>query len=192
MKIEDIQKKYNKQKKLLLKYNHHYFNLDSPLVNDSQYDKIKNEIIKLENEFPQLKKKVRSQIKLALLYRKKFKKIKHSIPMLSLSNTFNVEGMKDFISKVSNYLNVKNENFSFSSELKIDGISAALTYENGILVKGLSRGDGITGEDILENLKTIKDIPKNISEDNLPRILEIRGEVYIGKNDFKKLKKRLC
>ena len=109
--------------------------------------------------------------------------------MLSLSNTFNVEGMKDFISKVSNYLNVKNENFSFSSELKIDGISAALTYENGILVKGLSRGDGITGEDILENLKTIKDIPKNISEDNLPRILEIRGEVYIGKNDFKKLKK---
>ena len=75
MKIEDIQKKYNKQKKLLLKYNHHYFNLDSPLVNDSQYDKIKNEIIKLENEFPQLKKKVRSQIKLALLYRKNLKKL---------------------------------------------------------------------------------------------------------------------
>ena len=189
MKIEDIQKKYNKQKKLLLKYNHHYFNLDSPLVNDSQYDKIKNEIIKLENEFPQLKKKSSISDQIGAPLSKKFKKIKHSIPMLSLSNTFNVEGMKDFISKVSNYLNVKNENFSFSSELKIDGISAALTYENGILVKGLSRGDGITGEDILENLKTIKDIPKNISEDNLPRILEIRGEVYIGKNDFKKLKK---
>ena len=145
MKIEDIQKKYNKQKKLLLKYNHHYFNLDSPLVNDSQYDKIKNEIIKLENEFPQLKKKSSISDQVGAPLSKKFKKIKHSIPMLSLSNTFNVEGMKDFISKVSNYLNVKNENFSFSSELKIDGISAALTYENGILVKGLSRGDGETG-----------------------------------------------
>ena len=112
--------------------------------------------------------------------------------MLSLSNTFNKEGMKDFISKVSNYLNVKNENFNFSSELKIDGISASLSYENGILVKGLSRGDGITGEDILENLKTIKDIPKKIFDNNLPKILEIRGEVYIGKNDFNKLKKRFC
>ena len=74
--------------------------------------------------------------------------------------------MNDFISKISNYLNIKNKNFNFSSELKIDGISASLTYENGILTKGLSRGDGITGEDILENLKTIKDIPKKISDES--------------------------
>ena len=82
--------------------------------------------------------------------------------MLSLSNTFDAKGMEDFISKISNYLNIKNKNFNFSSELKIDGISASLTYENGILIKGLSRGDGITGEDILENLKTITQIPKDI------------------------------
>ena len=112
--------------------------------------------------------------------------------MLSLSNTFNSEGMKDFISKISNYLNIKDKDFKFSSELKIDGISASLSYENGILKKGLSRGDGITGEDILENLKTIKDIPQKISDQNLPKTLEIRGEVFIGKNDFKKLEKNFA
>ena len=111
------------------------------------------------------------------------------MPMLSLSNTFNSEGMKDFINKIANYLNTKNINFDFSSELKIDGISASLTYENGLLIKGLSRGDGVTGEDILENLKTIKEVPKKISDNNIPHILEIRGEVYIGKKDFRSLKK---
>ena len=109
--------------------------------------------------------------------------------MLSLSNTFNYEGMKDFISKIANYLNIKNKNFDFSSELKIDGISASLTYEKGILIRGLSRGDGVTGEDILENLKTISDIPKKIIDTSLPKTLEVRGEVYIGKRDFKNLKK---
>ena len=100
--------------------------------------------------------------------------------------------MEDFISKISNYLNIKNKNFNFSSELKIDGISASLTYENGILIKGLSRGDGITGEDILENLKTINQIPKKISDNNLPKLLEIRGEVFISKKDFKKLNKNFA
>ena len=189
MKKQDIQKKYDNKKKLFLKYNHHYFNLDSPLVTDSKYDQIKNEIIKLENDFPYLARKNSIQDQVGAPITKKFKKIKHSIPMLSLSNTFDVKGMEDFISKISNYLNTKNKNLSFSSELKIDGISASLTYENGILVKGLSRGDGITGEDILENLKTIKNIPKKIIDKNLPNVLEVRGEVYIGKKDFKKLKK---
>ena len=108
--------------------------------------------------------------------------------MLSLSNTFDSKGMEDFINKVANYLNEKNKNFNFSSELKIDGISASLTYKDGILIKGLSRGDGKTGEDILENLKTIPAIPKKIKAKNIPNLLEIRCEVYIGKKDFKNLK----
>ena len=159
MKKQDIKKKYNKEKKLLQKYNHHYFNLDSPLVTDTIYDQIKNEVIRLEKEFPYLRAKNSVLDQVGAPVTKKFKKIKHSKPMLSLSNTFNAEGMEDFISKISNYLNIKNKNFDFSSELKIDGISASLTYENGILTKGLSRGDGITVEDILENLKTINQIP---------------------------------
>ena len=189
MNKQDIKKKYNKEKKLLQKYNHHYFNLDSPLVPDSTYDQIKNQLIKLEKEFPYLKVKESIQDQVGAPVLKKFKKIKHSKPMLSLSNTFNADGIEDFISKISNYLNIKNKNFDFSSELKIDGISASLTYENGILIKGLSRGDGIIGEDILENLKTIRQIPRKISDINLPKLLEIRGEVYLGKTDFKKLNK---
>ena len=111
--------------------------------------------------------------------------------MLSLSNTFNYEGMKDFISKIANYLNIKNKNFDFSSELKIDGISASLTYEKGILIKGLSRGDGVTGEDILENLKTISDIPKKIMDNSLPKTLEVRVKFTLVKEILKILKKIL-
>tara|TARA_B100001057_G_scaffold499074_1_gene608394 strand:- start:5229 stop:7259 length:2031 start_codon:yes stop_codon:yes gene_type:complete len=192
MKRQEIQKKYNKQKKLLLKYNHHYFNLDSPIISDAKYDQIKQEILKLEKNFTYLKKDKSISDQVGAPVTKKFKKIKHSKPMLSLSNTFNSKGMEDFISKIANYLNIKKRDFNFSSELKIDGISASLTYENGLLVKGLSRGDGITGEDILENLKTIDDIPKKISDNNIPKLLEVRGEVYIGKKDFKKLKKNFA
>ena len=113
MNKQNIKKKYNKEKKLLQKYNHHYFNLDSPLVTDSKYDQIKNEVIKLEKEFPYLKAKESIQDQIGAPVTKKFKKIKHSKPMLSLSNTFNAEGIKDFISKISNYLNIENKDFDF-------------------------------------------------------------------------------
>ena len=122
----------------------------------------------------------------------KFQKIKHLKPMLSLSNAFEKEDMKDFLSKISNFLNKKDLNIELSSEPKIDGISATLIYEKGLLTKGLSRGDGITGEDILQNLITIKEIPKKIPEKNIPKIIEIRGEVYIGKRDFEIIKKNFA
>ncbi len=192
MSKQDIKKKYEKEKKLLQKYNHHYFNLDSPLISDTKYDQIKQNLIKLEKEFPYLKIKGSVQNQVGAPLTNKFKKIKHLKPMLSLSNTFNADGMIDFTNKISNYLNMKNKNFDFSSELKIDGISASLTYDNGILVRGLSRGDGVTGEDILENLKSISQIPKKIKDTDLPKLLEIRGEVYIGKKDFKKIKKNFA
>ena len=112
--------------------------------------------------------------------------------MLSLSNAFNLEDMKDFIKKVKNFLKIDRNNFELSSEPKIDGISAALTYKNGRLIKGLSRGDGFVGEDILENLKTIETIPKKIDDKKVPEILEVRGEVYIGKKDFEKIKDKFA
>ena len=98
----------------------------------------------------------------------------HDVPMLSLSNAFSKENVVDFIKKISNFLNLKNsEKITFSVEPKIDGISASLKYVDGVFVLGLSRGDGKTGEDITNNLRTIKDIPNKILKDNFPNILEV-------------------
>ena len=193
MKNKDVLKKYNKNLELINKYNHYYFNLDSSLVSDQEYDTLKDELLNLEIKYPFLKKKGSVLNNIGAPLTKKFQKIEHSQPMLSLSNTFDENGMNDFISKISNYLNNKNMKFNFSSELKIDGISASLTYKNGLLKRGLSRGDGVIGEDILENLKTIKDIPKEISDKkDLPELIEIRGEVFTGKKDFEKLKHKFA
>ena len=122
----------------------------------------------------------------------KFKKINHIIPMLSLSNAFDEKGMEDFIKKVNNFLNLNNKNLEFFAEPKIDGISATLIYEKGRLIRGLSRGDGTVGEDILQNLKTIQSIPKKIEANDVPELLEIRCEVYIGKKDFNKMKENFA
>ena len=189
---KDILKDFNKKLNLLKQYNHNYYNLDSPLITDEKYDILKEDLLLMEKDFPFLKKKRTELEKVGAPLTKKFKKIKHSKPMLSLSNVFDRKGMNDFINKIANYLNMKNQMFDFSSELKIDGISASLTYENGVLKKGLSRGDGITGEDILENLKTISEIPKKILDKKVPKIVEVRGEVYIGKKDFEKLNKNFA
>ena len=113
--------------------------------------------------------------------------------MLSLSNAFNKKDLVNFEKKISNFLNLKeNNNTEYSVEPKIDGISASLTYKNCNLVLGLSRGDGIEGEIITDNLKTIKDIPKKINYKNFPKDIDIRGEVYIGKKDFEKIKGRFA
>ena len=112
--------------------------------------------------------------------------------MLSLSNAFEKKDMDDFIKKVNNFLNSRDNNLELFSEPKIDGISATLIYEKGILIRGLSRGDGITGEDILENLKTISSIPKKIDGTDVPELLEIRCEIYIGKKDFLKIKEKFA
>ena len=188
----DIIEIYKKKINLFNKYSKSYYLKDSPVISDAEFDKLKKEIILLEKSNKVLRKFSSIIEVVGAKPSNKFKKIKHLKPMLSLSNTFNKENMKDFLNKISNYLNNKNLDIEFISEPKIDGISASLTYENGVLVKGLSRGDGSLGEDILENLKTINSIPKKILDKNIPSILEIRGEVYIGKKDFEKIKDKFA
>ena len=173
--------------KSLKKHNELYFKLDSPKISDAEYDNLKKEIVDLKKNNNFIRKlKINTKF-VGFSPSNKFKKIKHLKPMLSLSNAFEKKDMEDFLSKIKNFLNSKEMNIELLSEPKIDGISASLTYENGILSKGLSRGDGINGEDIMKNLMTIKDIPKKINDKNVPKILEIRGEVYIGKKDFKSI-----
>jgi len=190
MKINknEIIKDYKSKRKLIEKHNNQYFNEDNPTISDHEYDKLKKEVLNLEknNKFLIKFGSINNQVGSSVT--NKFKKIKHLNPMLSLSNAFDKKDMNDFLSKISNFLNKQNPNIELISEPKIDGISASLTYENGKLVRGLSRGDGITGEDILLNLKTIKGIPYIINKDNVPKILEVRGEVYIGKKDFESIK----
>ena len=188
MEKKRIEKEYNKKINELKKFNKAYFNDDNPVVSDKYYDNVKLEILNLEKKYKYLNNKNSPSKKVGYQPSNKFKKIKHLKPMLSLSNSFKQEDMKDFLSKISNFLNNKNLVIELSSEPKIDGISASLIYEQGLLIKGISRGDGIIGEDILQNLMTIKDIPKKIYGKNVPKVIEIRGEVYIGKKDFETIK----
>ena len=182
-KIEII-KKYKLKVKNLKIHNNLYYNKDNPEITDAEYDFLKKEIFNLEKKYKyldnlNLTKKIVGSKPIS-----KFKKIKHLRPMLSLANAFNKSDMDDFLKKIFNFLNLKDKNISLFAEPKIDGISATLIYEKGDLIRGLSRGDGVVGEDILNNLKTINNIPKKIKADNVPDLLEIRCEVYIGKKDF--------
>ena len=153
---------------------------------------IKKNALNLEKKFPYLKQYNSINKIIGSKPLNKFKKIKHLSPMLSLSNAFNLDDMEDFLKKISNFLNLKKRMLQLFCEPKIDGISATLIYENGILTRGLSRGDGKTGEDILENLKTIKSLPKKIDIKDVPKLLEIRCEIFISKKDFLKISNKFA
>jgi DNA ligase (NAD+) len=189
---DNIIKNYLKKINLIDKYNQSYYEKDSPVVTDHQFDELKKNILDLEKKYSYLTEYGSITSRVGYKPSSKFAKIKHSKPMLSLANAFDHLDIEEFEKKIKNYLNNKDLDLSFSLEPKIDGISASLTYKNGLLIRGLSRGDGETGEDILENLKTIEQIPKKIKANNLPEILEIRGEVYIGKKDFNKIKDKFA
>ena len=188
MSDKKIKNEYIKKINLLKKYNKFYFVNDAPKISDSEYDKIKKDLIELEKKNPYLKKLEDVSSIIGAPPSSKFKKIKHLKPMLSLSNAFEKKDMEDFQKKINNFLNTPEKKIELFCEPKIDGISATLIYEKGYLTKGLSRGDGVAGEDILENLKTIKNIPQKIKAQNLPQLFEIRCEIYIGKKDFTKIK----
>ena len=183
---------YKKKLKEIKKHNKLYFLKDSPKISDFEYDKIKQDVLKLEKKYPFLKKIDSINKIVGAKPSNKFNKIKHLSPMLSLANAFNIEDMKNFQKKINNFINLKNKNIDLLSEPKIDGISATLIYENGTLVRGLSRGDGKVGEDILENLKTIKNLPHEILSSEVPKLLEIRCEIYISKKDFVKISNKFA
>ena len=176
---------YKKKLKLLNQYDQYYYETDSPKITDAEYDEIKKKLLEFEKKNPQYKF---VSNKVGFAPSKKFSKVKHAEKMLSLGNAFSIEDMNGFYKKIRNYLNYEaGQDITLVAEPKIDGISASLLYQNGILVQGLSRGDGEYGEEITENLMTITDIPKKITYKKFPKLMEIRGEVYIGKKDFKKI-----
>ena len=182
--IED----YKKKIRSLEKHNKSYFDKDKPEITDAEFDTLKKDIYTIEKKYNFLKKLNLNYNVIGTPPSNKFKKINHLKPMLSLSNAFDKNDMLDFLKKINNFLNLKDNEIELYCEPKIDGISATLIYENGILTRGLSRGDGVVGEDILENLKTISSIPQKIRSKDIPDLIEIRCEVFISKKDFSSMK----
>ena len=193
MDNKEIEIEYLKKIELLQRYNKHYYNKDKPIVTDQIFDLLKKNIINLENQYKFLHNKYSPTRSVGFRPSKNFQKVKHKVPMLSLGNAFTVEDLNSFEKKIINFLSLKEMNIvDYSAEPKIDGISASLVYINGKLIKGLSRGDGTEGEDITQNLKTISDIPMKIQAKNFPEEIDIRGEVFIENNDFKKISEKFA
>ena len=193
MNKDKIIKDYKTKIRELIKNNKYYYEDNKPRIDDQEYDKLKNKILLLEKEYPFLRDSNSPSLKVGHKPSKNFKKVTHKVPMLSLGNAFSENDLKNFEKKILNYINdFKFKDIEYSAEPKIDGISASLIYKDGIFIKGLSRGDGKEGEDITENLKTIRDIPQKISYKNFPSEIDIRGEVFIKNSDFVTLNDRFA
>ena len=193
MNKKKIESEYKKKIKLIINYNKNYYNESKPLVTDEKYDDLKKSIFILENKYSFLNSENSPSKVVGFRPSKNFKKILHSVPMLSLANAFSREDLINFEKRILNFLSKnKNFNLSYSTEPKIDGISASLIYKNGEFKTGLSRGDGKEGEDITNNLATIRDIPKKIESKDFPKEIDIRGEVFIQNSDFENIKEKFA
>ena len=177
IKLRDLIKKYNKS----------YYN-SKPDITDAEFDKLKIKYEEILNKDSLLKKF--DNIGIGTLPSSKFKKVQHILPMLSLSNSFKLDDLDDFFSKADNFLKDSEVKHSFIVDCKIDGVSLSLTYENKKLIKALTRGDGNTGEDITDNILGIEEIPRTLKFCKSEKI-EIRGEVFISKKDFRSLNNSL-
>ena len=168
-----------------------YFEADAPEITDAEYDAIKRRYQAIETAFPELKRPDSLSDKVAGTAVEGFAKVRHAVPMLSLGKAYTDQDVIDFAERGKRFFERdKDLELVFTAEPKIDGLSASLRYENGVLVKGATRGDGTVGEDITENLKTIADIPHKLKGKGWPEVIEIRGEVYMTYAEFQALKAR--
>ena len=179
--MNEIEQRIAELNKLLHEYGHAYYVLDKPVVADSVYDQLLHELLVLEEANPSLIYPDSPTQRVGGAVVEGFKKVTHDYPMLSLSNAFNEEDLREFDRKVRQAI---GDNFSYVCELKIDGLAISLKYENGVFVQGATRGDGVVGEEITTNLKTIRAIPLRLKE---PITIEVRGEAYMPKKSFEKL-----
>lgn len=193
--VEEAERRVAELRHQIEYHNYRYYVLDDPQVTDAEYDGLFRELRGLEEQFPVLvspdSPTQRVSIGGAI---SEFPKVRHEVPMLSLSNVFSPSELNDWSERTVKYLDRRFE-FDFTVEPKIDGLSVALVYENGVLVRGATRGDGIIGDDITANLRTIKAIPVKLFQiegEELPELIEVRGEVYMPISDFEKLNKELA
>ena len=164
--------------------NQRYHQLDAPDITDAQYDALVRELEALEREHPQLTSADSPTHRVGAAPSGRFASVEHAVPMLSLGNAFSDEEVADFVRRIRERLD--REDLVFSAEPKLDGLAISLRYEDGVFVQGATRGDGATGEDVTANLRTIKVIPPRLAGEGWPRVLEVRGEVYMARADFER------
>ena len=172
---------------LIAKHNHAYYVMDQPSISDSEYDHLFHQLKALEQQYPECIQADTPTNKVGGQALSKFESVTHAVPMLSLGNVFNQEDLFAFARRIDERL--PNQKVQYDVELKLDGLAISLWYENGVLVRGVTRGDGETGEDITQNVKTIRNLPKVLSSQHqaIPEFLEVRGEVLMPKQGFEKL-----
>mgnify|MGYP001852279080 FL=1 len=178
--MEDAKKRIQELTKIINQANYEYYNLDNPTITDQEYDKYLRELINLEEKYPEFADPNSPTKRVGGEAIDKFNKVAHAIPMISLANVFNEEEIRDFVKRIRN----AGFNPTYVCELKIDGLSVSLHYEHGKLKFAATRGDGITGEDITENVKTIKTVPLDLGQDI---DIEVRGEIYMNKATLEKI-----
>lgn len=185
--MENVKSKILKLKDELNNHNYRYYILNDPIISDFKYDEMLRELETLEKKYPEFKTLDSPTQRVGATILKSFKPIEHRTPMLSLSNAKNENEIVDFYRKVLKLLEI--DNVKFVGETKLDGLGVELIYENGIFTAGATRGDGYVGENITQNLRTIRQIPLKLLGNNIPKIVEVRGEVIISNNNFRKLNK---
>jgi len=161
-----------------------YYQEDAPSIADADYDALKRRNGEIEARFPHLVRENSPSLKVGAARSEQFAPVEHGVPMLSLDNAFSDEDAAEFDARVRRFLKLAGEPVAYTAEPKIDGLSASLRYENGVLVRGATRGDGRVGEDVTENLRTLAEIPKRLQGDGWPAAIEVRGEVYLGHAEF--------
>ncbi len=181
MDLQTAEQRINELRELLNQYGYEYYVLDKPSVPDAEYDRLMQELLQLEKQFPELKTPDSPSVRVGGAVLDMFEKVEHRTPMLSLGNAFNEGDLKDFDRRIRQ---TAGDDFSYVCELKIDGLAVSLRYEDGLFVQGATRGDGTVGEDITENLKTIQSVPLRLRENVT---LEVRGEAYMPKRSFEAL-----
>ncbi len=187
---ERIKQEIEKLRKEIEYHNYRYYVLDSPVIPDSEYDKLFRKLVELEQKYPEFYDPNSPTQRVGAPPLEKFEKVTHSIPMLSLSNAFGENELIEFDERIKRFLNLPfNTDIEYTVEPKIDGLAIELVYENNVFVRGSTRGDGYVGEDVTLNLKTIKSIPLYLPENSGFSLLEVRGEVYLDKEQFLKINK---
>ena len=180
----------------LERYDRAYHQEDAPLVTDAEYDALRRRAESLEAQYPHLIPANSLSRRVGFAVASGFQKVSHSVPMLSLGDIFSDEEVIDFMDKIHRFLGLPSDTpIEMVAEPKIDGSGFSAWYENGLFMRGATRGDGMVGENITENLKTISELPKKLKAgtdlfSTLPKILDVRGEVYMSKQDFLALNKR--